>query len=347
LTARVKIVGVFAAYAAVLLLAAVGVDRVIAGRLFAEPARYVPTYRSYYHPSVGRKLEQVDALDHLQTLIIGNSITMLAVDPAAMEREMAARGRQFDAYNLAIPSMTVAFWPRFLNEDYQGPQPRQLLLGVQPRDLNARGLALTAPIVRQYYSSEGEHNSDLSGVNAFAEERMSGLFRLWGRRGAFFPALASLRDGRRYDAEDIRVIGKDGFSVTSPWSRPTRAQMVEGKRRYGNRPGTTDFTIDPRARASLVALRDWIAARGGTLTLFTVPIYYDSEDEGTRRIQREFPVAMRRFVSSQKGMRFMDLGNELKSQYGMGDFVDENHLNERAAERFSRTLADRIAGDGN
>jgi hypothetical protein len=141
------------------------------------------------------------------------------------------------------------------------------------------------------------------------------------------------------------VSGSGGFGVASPWSRRTRRELELGRVRYGNRPDGTGFQIAPRAHASLLELRDWIQARGGDLTLFTVPIYYDSEDEGRRRVQREFGPAMGRFAA-REGIRFMGLGRDLRGEYDVDEFADENHLNESAAERFSRTLAERLPAGG-
>jgi hypothetical protein len=117
MTACLRTLAPVVAYVAVVAAMAVGADRVVSEWLIPNPSRYAPTYRSYYHPSVGFKIKQVEDLASLDTLIIGNSVTMLAVDPEAMQEQSATLGTPLDAYSLAFPSVAVAFWPRFLSQE--------------------------------------------------------------------------------------------------------------------------------------------------------------------------------------------------------------------------------------
>jgi len=330
------------AYVALLVVFGLAADRLLARALFAHPSEYVPTHRSFYHPTVGVKLHRLrDRPRTDDAWFLGNSVTMLGVDPQSYDARLAAQGHQFRSFNLAMPSVGVTFWPQLLDRYLHGRFPRYLLLGVQPRDVDAAGVdQVSRPVERSFWTSEGTRNRNISRVNANAEEALARAYILWGRHGSFFPAAAGVAArGERFDPDDIGVDNAAGWSrFVERFVRP-KAELEAGRLRYGHRRGGR-FALAPDAVASLRRLATTTSRNGGRLILFTLPTLYDSEPWGTTDIRREFVAAMRSLAPRLPSARFLDLGDDFASGYRTEDFGDENHLLGPAAQRFSRELAD-------
>src|ERR1700733_6923190 len=88
-------------YMIVLVLVAIGIDRGIASRLFADPGQFVPAYRSFQDYDVGAKLGQFRGVenDHFDGFFIGNSRTNFGVNPAVFDRASARAGQHTHTYN--------------------------------------------------------------------------------------------------------------------------------------------------------------------------------------------------------------------------------------------------------
>src|SRR5215204_2129477 len=136
-------------YALLVLLVAIGADRATTALLYGADEEEPLAATSYYHPTVRQKLAQVSAgaADDRDGLFVGNSLTMLGIDPASFDAALASEGVPFGSYNLALPSVGVTFWPEFFERYWRHDVPRDLLLGVQPRDVNPRGTALTVDFI--------------------------------------------------------------------------------------------------------------------------------------------------------------------------------------------------------
>lgn len=329
-------------YLTLLVVSGLAVDRVLARALFATPSEYVPTYRAFYHPTVGVKIRMLrDRPANDDAWFLGNSLTMLGVDPASYDARLAAQGLRFRSFNVAVPSVGVTFWPEFLERYLPGRTPRYLLLGVQPRDVDIAGVEqVSRPVQRSFWASEGARNRNISRVNADAEEALARAYILWGRRGSFLPAAAGVAlRGERFDPDDIRVDNAAGWSrFEARAARPT-AELEAGRLRYSGRRGGS-FVISPAAKTSLRELATMTSRNGGRLILFTLPTLYDSEPWGTVDIRRGFVAAMRSLTPTLPSARFLDLGDAYASGYRTEDFGDENHLLGWAAQRFSRQVAD-------
>jgi hypothetical protein len=324
------------------LVAALALDRLIATMVFANPGRYVPTYRSSYHPSVGVKLHQLRMLDGLDGVFLGNSLAMMGVDPAAFDARMRERGRPFRSYNLAVPGVGVQFWPRFVREYLEDEQPEIVLLGVQARDVSARGEQITAMLEPRFYSSNAYVNRDLGRVDRTAEELLSRIFVLWGRNGDLLRAIGGLRHGEKYDPDDLIVKSTQGWSQSAPQFERSREELLEGERQFGQRHGPDDFAVSGSARAALKELNEWVrASSGGRLVLFTIPALYDTEPEGTIEVQKAFRRVMFELTLGLPGAAFLDMGSS--HSFTWEAYSDENHFNQRGAERFSGLLADAVA----
>jgi hypothetical protein len=331
-----------AAYAAGAVLVCVAVDRALAQVLFRHPGHFVPVYRTSYHPTVGDKLEQLRDGRRPDALFLGNSLTMLDVDPERFDARLAERGIELDSYNAAFPTVGVQFWRRFLDSYFDDRPPRVVLLGVQPRDFTATGAALTAPLTERFYASNAHASRELGRVERLAEEELADLYVLWGRRGDFFSVLQGLRAGSRFNPDDIRVANDAGWSVVDPQFVRSRDELAAGAARLRDRHGQTGFQLAPEAGVGLDELVAWTNEHGARLVLFTMPVLYDSEPEGTVEIRRGFARALRAYAGGTDGVSFLDLASRLESSYGVADYVDENHLNEAGAAAFSAELADAV-----
>jgi hypothetical protein len=322
------------------LIAALALDRLIATLVFANPGRYVPTYRSSYHPSVGVKLDQLRTFDGLDGVFLGNSLAMMAVDPAAFDARIRGRGRPFRSYNLAVPGVGVQFWPRFVREYLDDTQPEIVLLGVQARDVSARGEQITALLEPRFYGSNAYVNRDLGRLDRTAEELLSRIFVLWGRNGDLLRAIGGLRHGEKYDPDDLIVKSTQGWSQSAPQFERSREELLDGERQFGRRHGPDDFAVSDSAKSALKKLNAWVLSDGGRLVLFTMPALYDSEPEGTVEVQRAFLRAMRELTVGLPGAAFLDMGST--GSFTWEDYSDENHFNQRGAVRFSGLLADAV-----
>jgi hypothetical protein len=327
------------AYALAIVAIAIGADRLSAGILYGYNAGFAPAAGSYYHPTVAQKLQQIQNRDpdQMDPLFIGNSLTMLGLDPASFDRAIAQRGGASDSYNLAIPSVGVTFWPEFFDRYWRDPIPRNLLLGLQPRDVNPRGTALTVDFIDRFFVSGGPE----SGIQHFAEHLLSSAFVLWQRRGTLFIDANRAPIGTGPGSTDITVKGPQGFGITGPPFTFSAAELRRNKRRLPP-PEGPPFEFDPAAEQALDRLAAQQAAVGGRLILFTFPIFFDSEPEGAPGVQADFVRAMRSYTAQHENVEFIDTATETRSEFSASDYVDENHFDPAAARRFSAELARRV-----
>jgi hypothetical protein len=337
---------------AVLIAVAVGVDRAIAGRLFAHPYDYVPAYRSFQEYAVGVKLHQFNS-EHrrFSGLFLGNSRTMFGVDPVIFDGELARRGvDNFDSYNLALPSVDPRFWPPFFQSYYSRAPPRQLFLGVLPRDLDA-GFTLGGQEVSAFMRSAGFQHRRLSGIATWAEESLAHMYILRGRISDLrLITLSDILDHEKLHLNEIHMANDEGWARVPQRAILPKPELMAQARRLAHRNGRARFVLGKQQAESVVRLNSWIRSRGGCLTLFTTPLLYDREPWGTIQMRRGFLRAVHRLVQETPGLRFVDIGARVQGRYGADDFGDGDHLAPPGAVRFSRQLADalypRLTGSG-
>jgi lysophospholipase L1-like esterase len=332
-------------YVALLVAAAMGVDRLVATRLFAHPYEYVPGYRAFPEYAVGVKLHQFESANRrFDGLFIGNSRTMFGVDPRAFDAELARHGVRFSSYNLALPSFDVRFWPEFFRRYYRAPAPGHLFIGILPRDLDAH-YAYGETLIRQFFASAGFEQHRRGALARWADEQMARLFLMRGH-GADkkLIGLGDVLAGRRLDLNAIQLANDQGWSKLPRGVQLRTGTLRVQARRLAERRGKTRFELGAAHVRSLTELDRWIRSRGGTLTLFTTPLLYDREDPwGTIEMRRGFDRAVRRLVRRLPNVRFVDLGRRAGATYSLADYADGDHLNPAGAHRFSRDLADAVA----
>lgn len=256
-------------YAGAIVLVAIGADRIGSRILYGNEAGPALAAGSYYHPTVRQKLDQVSdgAADGRDAFFIGNSLTMLGVDPASFDRRLTELGRPFSSYNLAIPSVGVTFWPEFFDRYWRRGMPRDLLLGVQPRDVDERGKLISQDRLDRFFDTRGSGN----GIQTFAEDALSDAFTLYQRRGTLFAEEAEeLPIGDEAGSTDIKVSGPQGFSHTGEPFVHSAAELRRDRRsaRLAPPPGR----LGPPLRLAVERLAALQPSAGRRLILSAVPI---------------------------------------------------------------------------
>lgn len=332
------------AYLAVLLAVVVAGDRLLTKRLYAEPDRLVPAYRSFNEPSVGLKLHDLDKADPKpDTLVLGNSRTYSALDPVAFDHRLDERGVRARSFNLAMPTVDVRFWPPFFERYYDEHAPRNVLLGVIPRDFDERN-AVAVQQARAFEASPGFANRDRTGVWKDAEEALADLFVLRGRGNEIRRAgPRDLLRGRKLDIRGFRLSGDRGFGQFDPSLFVPKPELAANAERLARRSGAIRLRVGAAQLRALDRLDRLVRARGGCLTVFTTPLLYDREPLGTVEVQREFEELLRRIAREHPSIAVVDLGPKVEGEYTLDDFADGDHLSPAGAERFSGELADALA----
>lgn len=330
------------AYFVLLATLAVGVDRLVAQRTFQDPAELVPAYRSFQEPSVGAKLQDLSQSDsRFDTLFLGNSRTLFAVQPEVVDGVLAGQGLDRRSFNLAFPTVDVRFWPAFLERYYDRAPPRDLVLGITPRDLDARNTAAVAE-AQAFGASPGFENRDRTAVWRAAEEGLAELFTLRGRFNELRRAgPGSLVSGDGLDPAQIRV-GERGWGKFAPGVTPEKAELGQQAEALATRTGTMRLQVGRDQIGALEHLDRWIRARGGCLTLFTLPLLYDREPWGTVEVRQDFERTMRDFVAANPTVGFVDIGPRVQGAYTLADWGDGDHLDPSGARRFSRQLGEAL-----
>lgn len=331
-------------YVAVLMAAAVGADRLLAQRLYAEPDRLVPAYRTFNEPSEGVKLKQLSDTDvRLDTLVLGNSRALSAVDPELLDRSLAELGVQTESFNLALPTIDVRFWPPFFERYYDRAPPRNVLLGVIPRDIDARN-TIAEVQGQAFRSSPGFANRDRSRVWREAEEALADLYTLRGRGNELRRAGPSaLLHGDTIDRPGFRPRGDRGGAVFDPSLVLTPGELAANARRLADRSGPRRLRVGAEQIAALEKLDRLVRAGGGCLTLFTTPLLYDREEYGNVEVIRAFQRTLRQFAREHPTVGFLDVGARVQAGYDLRDFADGDHLSAAGARRFTPELAQAVA----
>ena len=330
-------------YMVLLIGGTIGVDRLIAWRLFASPSTFVPAYRSFQDYDIGIKLQQFRGVESqpFTGFFVGNSRTMFGVNPSVFDQTLKRQGQPFHSYNLAEESVDVRFWAPFFTRYYQRHPPHYVFLGLLPRDLDAGYTTLGERYVNAFFASAGFQNRNMSPINRFAEEEMAKLYFLHGRiSDARLVSLSDILHGRKLslhqgslgNAQGWMRLPQDVLSIPKPFLRAQAAQLA-------HRRGRQPFVLGTQQAQSLAALNAWVRRGHGCLITYTTPLYYDSEPWGTELMRQGFTQTMHRLTRTIPGLQFVDLGARVQGSYTAADFGDGDHLNGRGAARFSAQLA--------
>jgi hypothetical protein len=330
------------AYLAGLAGLAVAGDRLLADRLFASPSDFVPAYRSAQEQVSGDKLHQLEDSGDIDNLFLGNSRVLFGVDPARLDRALARRGAPARSYNLAMPTVDPRFWDFFLAEYWDKPLPRNVLLGVTPRDLDRRN-TVSGQYLDAFRASPAFGIRDRTGIWKWSEEELAQLFTLRGRVEETRRAkLGDVLRGRGIDQRQIDLTGDRGWAAFDPADGVPGAERRRLAARLRDRHGP-GLEVGADRLDALDAIYRRVHAAGSCLTLFTTPLLYDREEWGTIEMRRDFYRELREFARTHPGTRILDTGRAVERRYGIADFGDGDHLSPRGAGRFARDLGDALA----
>jgi hypothetical protein len=326
----------------VLIGAAVGIDRAIASRLFAQPYTFVPGYRAFQDYDIGAKLQQFRGVEsqRFNGFFVGNSRAMFGVNPAVFDATLSRDGVRFHSYNLAEESVDVRFWQPFFTRYYARRPPHYVFLGVLPRDLDASYSAQGAKYMQAFFASPGFQNRNMSPTNRTAEELLSTLYVLHGRASDLhLLSISDILHDRKLGLDQGRLVGDQGWMELPSKVLATPKSLLRSQAaKLAHRHGTARFELGRAQENSLAALDGWVRRGGGCLILYTTPLLYDREPWGTVEMRQGFTATMHRLVRVIPGLQFVDVGGRVQGRYGAQDFGDGDHLNGRGASRFSAQL---------
>jgi hypothetical protein len=245
------------AYAALVVALAFGADRAVSAALFVHPTDFVPAFRSYTEFSTGEKMRQLRGLDtsRFDTLVIGDSLAMYGIRPSALDSARSVAGDPGSTYNLAIPAVSVDFWPQFFDRWWRRPLPCRLALTVEPRTLDAVGLRVVSFSNAFFFSSEGFRHRDMSTVTYDSENLLSRAFVLWGRRGDLFQrSPRQVLEGHRYRVQVVPISDSRGWARWGDRNDAAEfhlsaAELARDAVRAPRRPGTCDSPLRPGPRS--------------------------------------------------------------------------------------------------
>jgi hypothetical protein len=333
-------------YVVFLIGAAVGIDRVIAWRLFAQPSAFVPAYRSFQDYDVGIKMQQFRDVEnqHFDGFFIGNSRTMFGVDPAVFDATLARAGLHFHSYNLAQESVDASFWQPFFTRYYGRRSPHYVFLGLLPRDLDAGYTAQGSQYTDAFFASPGFQNRNMSSINRSAEETLSQMYILHGRiSDTRLITFSDIIHGRKLNLNQASLGNSQGWmQLPSSVLATPKSFLLSQRAKLAHRPGSTAFRLGGVQATSLAALNAWVRSGGGCLITFTTPLFYDNEPWGTLKMRAGFTRTMRALVHRVPGLQFVDVGGSVQNGYGTQDFGDGDHLNGNGAMLFSSQLGQRL-----
>lgn len=337
---RLPTLAACAGYVALLALAAIGADRVVASRAFEDPGEFVPAYRSYQDPATGVKMRQIDELeDAPDVLVIGNSRGLFGVNPVPLERSLSRRGHALEVYNAALHTVDVRFWPSFLAESYEPEPPAHIFLNVIPRDLDRRN-TIAAEALDAFASSPGSENEDRTAIWRAAEETLAQLYTLRGRVNELRRVgVGGLLRNEKVARPEVEIANSRGWARFDDERALSVPELERQQQRWANRHGSIRLEPSPGQHDALERLARMVRGWGGCLTLFSIPTFYDRERWGTIEVQRAFEREITTFTERHPLVGYFDLAERLAPRFGPRMFGDGDHLNARGAERFAQPLA--------
>lgn len=331
-------------YMVVLIAAAVTADRLLGDRIYARPGDAVPAYRSAQDEVAAKKLHHLGrSANGYDALFIGNSRTLFGVDPELVDRELRRHGARRESYNLAMPTVDPRFWDVYFRKYFDGKAPRDVLLGITPRDLDRRNV-VAGQYLQGFEASPAFNNRDRTGIWKDSEEALADLYPLRGRvEESKRVGVKGFLRGDRLDQRQIDLTGDHGWAAFADRDRPSPAELRRNARELRDRHGPGGLQESTEALTALDRLYRKVHADGGCLTLFTTPLLYDREQWGTIEIRRDFYRRLRAFARTHPGTRLVDVGRVVERNYQLADFGDGDHLSATGARRFARDLARALA----
>jgi hypothetical protein len=323
-------------YFAFLLLLAEGLLRLP----FVQAALPAPEPSLWHSPLVEDKVDYFRnfAASHaIDVLFVGNSTAQSGVDPTVFDASRGALGAGGDSFNASIEGLPPSVNMEFLKMYLRDANPRTVIVGLTPQDLNGNSPWANDMDERAGLSinlQAGARDSLMGYILAFLLEH-SELFRY-----RFVLHQLLLRGGIAAPHPDVYFDERGFLAIKRSLADFSPSERLQAQ----NRAGVLNY--NPQGE-QVEALRDMIATirkHGAEPVLVNMPLsdhYYANFDNPED--YRKYLDALERETHDLDVTLWdmEDLGPE--KQFGDSEFGDLNHLNDKGAERLTTLLAQKYA----
>lgn len=297
---------------------------------------YLDEPQLYTDDTTTVKVAQLDALDCVDVVFAGNSMTRDGLDPAVFaEADPGARS----SYNAALDAATPALLERWVPQEVDGRvHPAGVVLGISSFDLNDN--AAIGRTALEAYDDAPLTRDDLFGRLQAPFLERSDLFRYRNQ----LRDLEQLWEGLGHWRDDERrprlgpdgldgLIGPEGQGLSRRDLRYEPSPITE---RFAQGELLNDFHLGGEQADALSRLLDDLADRGIDTAVVALPVtedYVDLHPAGAADHQAFLDLAEELTVAS--GARFVDL-HDLAPDDSW--FADTHHLNATGSAALTRAL---------
>jgi hypothetical protein len=324
---------------AVLVLAEVG------ARAFSP---YLPEPQLYADDTTTVKVAQLDALDCVDLVFAGNSMTRDGLDPRRFAETDADERR---TYNAALDAATPALLERWvLDEVDPRVDPDGVVLGLSSFDLNDEA-SIGASALDAFDNAPLTRDDLFGRLQAPLIEHLD-LFRYRNELRdpqAVWDGLGRWRDGEqepRLDASGIRgLIGPQGQGLSRQDLSYVPSPVTN---RFDQSELLNDFHLGGTQTEAADDLLAGLADRKIDTAVVVLPVtqdYIDLHPEGA--VQYDEFLTLAQQIAEDNAATFLDLHDFFADQGEAADtfFADTHHLNGMGANRLSRALPDLLPDD--
>ncbi len=322
-------------FAAFLLLAEVLLRLPVVQAMLPAPAPSL-----WHAPLVEDKVEyfrNFAASHDIDVLFVGNSTMQAGVDPATFDADRTAQGAGGNSFNASIEGLPPSVNKEFLKMYLRDVNPRTVVIGLTPQDLNAGSPWAKDMDDRAGHSinlQAGARDSLMGYVLAFLLDH-SELFRY---RYVLHQLL--LRGGNAAPHPDV-YFGERGFhAIERSLADFSPSERLQAQ----NRAGVLNYNPQGEQADALTEMIATIRNHGAAPVLVNMPLsdhYYanfDSPDD-----YQKYRTALQR-LADDLSVPVWDMETLAQGeQFGDSEFGDLNHLNQVGAERLSALLAGNYA----
>jgi hypothetical protein len=292
---------------------------------------YEPTL--WHMPIIQTKMEylqEYEAQNDIDVLFIGNSTMQAGVSPIVFDHLR----RQEGSFNAAIEGLPPYGIKIFLHIYEQYSQPKTIIYGLTPQDLNSnspwakdvtnRVKESPLALAEARYGWKGHFYAWLLKHSALFRYR-GVLHQLLLRGGSYVPAAEPYFDTRGYDALENQL---------SDVPRGERGQYI-------NRAGVLNYAVQGEQLNALSEIIEYCQTHDIRLIFVNMPLaddYFQNFD--TLEDYKTYLTTMQG-IASEYGVPLWDMEDDIQmTAFGDDAFADFNHLNQNGAEQLSQLLAE-------
>jgi hypothetical protein len=269
----------------------------------------------------------------IDVLFIGNSTTQAGVDPAAFDAARSALGSGGASFNASVEGLPPSVNKEFLKMYLRYTNPRTVIIGLTPQDLNSNSPWAKDMDDRAGHSinlQAGARDSLVGEMLAFLLDQ-SALFRY-----RYLLHQLLLRGGNAPAHPDVYFDTRGFDAIDRSLTDFTPSERLRAQ----NRAGVLNYNPQGEQADAVKEMIASIRGHGAEPVLVNMPIsdhYYANFDAPGD--YQEYLDALQRLAAEQN-VPFWDMENlSADVQFGDSEFGDLNHLNKVGAERLSALLA--------